>query len=78
MSREKSESGGEDAGVSVQPLSIRGAANASAGGAGKKGRWEADEDEKAANARVESELRENLLRQKVVRSRKSRRGSEAE
>lgn len=44
VSREKSESGGEDAGVSVQPLSIRGAANASAGGAGKKGRWEADED----------------------------------
>ncbi|KAG8730467.1 hypothetical protein FRC10_002681 [Ceratobasidium sp. 414] len=63
----------------MQPLTIRGAAAASAAGAGtgKKGRWEGD-DEKAANARIESELRENLLRQKVMKTRKGRRGSEAE
>ncbi|KAJ1311470.1 hypothetical protein OPQ81_009958 [Rhizoctonia solani] len=61
-----------DAGVDVQPLSIKGAAS------GKKSRWDEEEkeDEKALNERVENELRENLLRQKVVRSRKGRRGSE--
>ncbi|KAG8738712.1 hypothetical protein FRC12_016636, partial [Ceratobasidium sp. 428] len=62
-----------DAGVNVQPLSIKGAAETA-----KRGRWEAEDDDKTANARIESELRENLLRQKVMKTRKGRRGSEAE
>ncbi|KAG9100408.1 hypothetical protein FRC07_010413, partial [Ceratobasidium sp. 392] len=51
-----------DAGLNVQPLSIKG--TAASAEAAKNVHWEAEDDDKAANVRIGSELRENLWRQK--------------